>query len=136
VILFLSPVSWAAGSLLARRLPLPKGLMAAAAEMLAGGALMSAVGFARGERWPAAPPVDALLALGYLIVFGSLVAFSAYSWLLRNTRPALATSYAYVNPALAVLLGAAAGAEPVGWSTLIATPLIAGAIALILLAKK
>jgi drug/metabolite transporter (DMT)-like permease len=136
LVLLLSPMSWAAGSLLARRLPLPTGLMAAAAEMLAGGVLLLVVGVARGEQWPADPPIDALLSVAYLIVFGSLVAFSAYSWLLRNARPAVATSYAYVNPAIAVGLGAGLGAESVGWSTLVATPLIVGAIAVLLLGKR
>lgn len=135
-VLLCSPVAWAAGSLLARRLPLPSGLMAAAAEMLAGGALLFIVSAVRGERWPAEAPLDAMLALAYLIVFGSLVAFSAYSWLLRNARPAVATSYAYVNPALAVLLGAALGAESIGWTTALATPLIVGAVAIIVLGKR
>ena len=136
IVLMLSPLSWAIGSLLARRLPMPSGLMAAATQMLAGGALLFVVSAARGERWPAHAPIDALLAVVYLIVFGSLVAFSAYSWLLRHARPAVATSYAYVNPALAVLLGAALGAEPIGWATLVATPLIVGAVAIIVLGKK
>jgi drug/metabolite transporter (DMT)-like permease len=136
IVLLLSPLSWAIGSLLARRLPMPSGLMAAAAQMLAGGALLFVVSAARGERWPAAAPLDALLAVIYLIVFGSLIAFTAYSWLLRHARPAVATSYAYVNPALAVLLGAALGAEQVGWATLVATPLIVAAVAVIVLGKK
>ena len=135
-LLLLSPVSWAAGSLLARRLPLPAGMMAAASEMLAGGALLVVLSVVAGERWPSSPPAESLAAVAYLIVFGSLIAFSAFSWLLRNTRPSVATSYAYVNPGLAVFLGAALGAETVGWSTLVATPLIAGAVALLVLGKR
>jgi drug/metabolite transporter (DMT)-like permease len=136
VVLMIAPLAWACGSLLARRLPMPAGLMAAAVQMLAGGVLLLGVSLASGERLPAVVPTSAWLAVAYLVVFGSLIAFSAYSWLLRNARPAVATSYAYVNPALAVLLGAALGAETIGWTTLIATPLIVGAVAIIVLGKK
>jgi drug/metabolite transporter (DMT)-like permease len=135
-VLLFAPLAWAAGSLQARRLPMPAGLMSAAVQMLAGGLLLLVVSAGAGERLPAEVPTSAWLAVAYLIVFGSLIAFSAYSWLLRNARPAVATSYAYVNPALAVLLGAAVGAETIGWTTLLATPLIVGAVAIIVLGKK
>jgi drug/metabolite transporter (DMT)-like permease len=69
-----------------------------------------------------------VLAWAYLVVFGSLVGFSAYSWLLANSRPAVAMSYAYVNPVIAVLLGAALGGEHLGWATLAATVLIGGGV--------
>lgn len=115
---------WALGSMWSRRLPMPTGLMAAATEMLAGGAALLLTGLLRGERLLGPPPAQAVAAWLYLAVFGSLVAFSAYNYLLRRVRPALATSYAYVNPAVAVALGAAAG-EPVGWRAV-------GALALIL----
>jgi drug/metabolite transporter (DMT)-like permease len=68
----------------------------------------------------------------YLLVFGSLIGFTAYNWLLRNARPVVATSYAYVNPVLAVLLGAVISGEALGATTLIANVLIIGAIALAL----
>lgn len=115
---------WALGSMWSRRLPMPDGLMASAVEMLAGGAALLLAGALLGERLVAAPPARAVAAWLYLAVFGSLVAFSAYNFLLRRVRPALATSYAYVNPAVALAIGAAAG-EPVG-------PRALGALALIL----
>jgi drug/metabolite transporter (DMT)-like permease len=79
---------------------------------------------------PAHVPVTSWLALGYLVVFGSIVGFTCYAWLLRNARPVVATSYAYVNPVLAVLIGAALYGEPLGWTTVVANVLIVGAVML------
>lgn len=102
-------ISWAAGSLYHRRAALPRpGLFATAMTMLAGGALLLGTGVLRGEvgaLQPEAISARSLLALLYLIAFGSIVAFSAYAWLLRAVRPALVGTYAYVNPVVAVLLG-------------------------------
>jgi drug/metabolite transporter (DMT)-like permease len=81
------------------------------------------------------PGTGPLLALVYLIVFGSLVGFTAYSWLLRNVRPVLATSYAFVNPLLAVALGALLAGEALGWATLVAAPAVAIAVALAVTAR-
>jgi drug/metabolite transporter (DMT)-like permease len=77
-----------------------------------------------------------MIAMIYLIVLGSFVGFTAYSWLLRNTRPLLATSYAFVNPVVAVVLGVVIAAEPLGWQTLIATPLVAAAVVLVVTARR
>lgn len=135
VILFLAPVSWALGSLLARRLPLAKGLMSAATQMLAGGVVMGFVSAAAREGVPTSPPASALFAWAYLAVFGSLVAYSAYTYLLRNTRPAVATSYSYVNPVIAVLVGAGLGHEQVGPEILVAVGLIVAATVLVVLGR-
>jgi drug/metabolite transporter (DMT)-like permease len=126
---------WALGSMWSRRLPMPQGLMASATEMLAGGAALLLAGALRGERLVAAPGAPAVAAWLYLTVFGSLVAFSAYNHLLRRVRPALATSYAYVNPAVAVALGAAVG-EPVGWRAVAALALILGGVGVVAGAKR
>jgi drug/metabolite transporter (DMT)-like permease len=104
--------------------------------MLAGGALLAVAGIAHGEHIPTAPPTSALLAVAYLIVFGSLIGFTAFAWLLRNARPAVATSYAFVNPALALGLGAVLGAETIGPATIAGTALIIGAVAVIVLAPR
>jgi drug/metabolite transporter (DMT)-like permease len=135
-ILLGSPLAWALGSTLSRRLEQAPGVMAAATQQLAGGAALALVGLTRGERLPATFTFDAIWSLAYLIVFGSFVAFTAYSWLLRNTRPAVATSYAYVNPGIAVLLGASLGAEQVNGATLMATPLIVAAVVLVVRGKR
>jgi drug/metabolite transporter (DMT)-like permease len=135
-LLVLSPLSWAIGSILARRLPGPGGASGPALQMITGGIALLLVALVRGERFPESAPLDAWLAVAYLMVFGSLVAFSAYGWLLRNARPAVATSYAYVNPALAVLIGAVIGGEALGFTTVAATALIVGAVALVVTGKR
>lgn len=128
-------LSWAAGSIYVRRAPLPPSpLLSTSMQMLAGGAVFGAVGLLGGEAarldfgavtWRAGG------ALVYLAVFGSIVAFSAYTWLLRNARPSVVSTYAYVNPFVAVLLGAVLLAEPVTGGMIIAAGLIIAGVALI-----
>jgi drug/metabolite transporter (DMT)-like permease len=136
VLVMCAPILWAAGSLLARRHRDVGGAHAAlvgpAVQMLCGGAVLGVLAVVRGERITGAATTHAWLALGYLWACGSLVAFTAYAWLLRNARPATATSYAYVNPIIAVLVGAALYGEPVGWTTLVANVLVVGAVMLAL----
>lgn len=105
IALLVAPIAWAWGSIWSRGQPLPAPFMSAAGQMLCGSVWMAVVALATGERITSVPSLDATLALGHLIVFGSIVAFTAYIWLLHNVRPALATSYAYVNPPIAVLFG-------------------------------
>ncbi|HSU17723.1 drug/metabolite exporter YedA [Longimicrobium sp.] len=100
---------WAAGSLYTRTAPLPRNvLLGAAMEMLAAGAVLLAAGLVSGEgarlRWSAIDAV-AIASVAYLAVFGSVVAFSAYAWLLGNCPATRVATYAYVNPVVAVLLG-------------------------------
>ncbi len=136
LVLLLAPVAWSAGSMLSRRAPsAPAGLMAmAAAQMLVGGVLAMAIGLALGERMTGTPGLRPVLAMVYLIVFGT-VGFAAYTWLLRNVRPVLATSYAFVNPIVAVALGVALGGEALDWSTIVAAPAVAIAVALAISAR-
>lgn len=131
-----SPIAWAMGSMLSRRRPVPPGIMGTATFQLAGALAMALVAVARHEPLPSAPTARTVAAMAYLIVLGSLIGFSAYAWLLRNARPAVATSYAFVNPPLAVLLGALLGAEAVGTATLIATPLVIAAVVLVVGGKR
>jgi drug/metabolite transporter (DMT)-like permease len=137
--LVVASLSWAAGSLYARHAPLPKRpLVGTGMEMLAGGMLLAFVGAARGEFAQldsAAVSLESVLGLGYLIVFGSLVAFAAYVWLLRVTRTTLVSTYAYVNPVVAVFLGWAVLAEPITAGTLVAGAIIVVAVALIVSAR-
>ncbi|HEY9145014.1 MAG TPA: drug/metabolite exporter YedA [Arenimonas sp.] len=104
--LILAPIAWAWGSVWSRGRDLPAPFMSTAAQMLCGGVAMGLLGLGLGERLTEVPPLRATLAVGYLAAFGSIIGFSAYVWLLHHVRPALATSYAYVNPPIAVLLGA------------------------------
>lgn len=130
LILF-AAASWAFGSVWSRRLSLPAGPMASAAEMLVGGAVLLVGSLASGERLEHWPSTSGWLALVYLILFGSIIAFSAYQYLLRNVRPAAATSYAYVNPAVAVLLGTLFAGERIGGIEGLAMLVIISAVVLI-----
>lgn len=111
--ILLAPIAWAVGSFWSRRLVMPAGLMSAACQMFLAGILMFLVALARGERLHGPPSTATAAALGYLIVFGSLIGFSAYGFVLRTTRPLLATSYAYVNPLVALAIGTVLGGESV-----------------------
>lgn len=129
-------LSWSFGSLLSRRVSLPAStLTATAMEMIAGGIWLWAAGlvFGEGSRLNAASvSLRSALSLGYLIVFGSLIGFSAYVWLLRVSTPARVSTYAYANPIVAVLLGAALAGEAVTPRILLAALVIVGAVALII----
>lgn len=105
IALIIAPIAWAWGSIWSRGLALPAPFMSAAGQMLCGSGWMLATGLLLGERIEAFPGWRPTLAVAYLAVFGSIVAFTAYVWLLQNVRPALATSYAYVNPPIAVMFG-------------------------------
>jgi drug/metabolite transporter (DMT)-like permease len=134
--LLLAAVLWAAGSVWSQRLRLPSGLMAGAAQMLAGSAALLAIALLSGERVQAPVPVHAWAAAAYLTVVGSLVGFSAYSFLLRRVRPSLATSYAYVNPLVAVTLGTAVLGERVSPLGLGGMAAILAGVALVLVGRE
>ena len=90
------------------------------------------VSLAAREEVPRHPPASAVLAWAYLAVFGSLVAYSAYTYLLANTRASVATSYSYVNPAIAVAIGVVMGGERAGPEVLLAVGLIIAATVLVM----
>lgn len=132
MILVGSPLAWALGSVLAKRLPVPTGLAAPGTQMLTGGVCLIIAALVRGESVPTSPSAASIGAWVYLLVLGSLVAFTAYSWLLRNARPAVATSYAFVNPVLAVLLGVVLAGEALTRATVLAAPLVVVAVVLVI----
>ena len=134
LIVFLGPACWALGSIWSQHVPMPKGMMASAVEMLSGGLVLGVIGLVLGEHLPIRPTLTATLSLAYLAVFGSLVAFSAYLFLLGRVRPALATSFAYINPMVALGLGLTLG-EPIGINALLALPIILTGMVLIALAQ-
>ena len=134
-LLMVATISWAVGSLYAVKAKTASSpVLAAGMQMLAGGALLLAVGLARGEtsgfRISDVSPRSAV-AYFYLIIFGAIIAFTCYSWLLRVTPPALASTYAYVNPVVAVILGWAVAGEPLTLRTMIATAVIVAAVVII-----
>ncbi len=125
-------ISWAAGSIYARRAPLPRsGLLGTGMEMVAGGAVLILAGTLLGEIGRTdvgAFSTRSIVAVVYLIVFGSIVAFTAYTWLLAHVAVATVATYAYVNPIVAVALGAIFLSEPITPRTLIAAAIIIGAV--------
>ncbi|HJV05492.1 MAG TPA: EamA family transporter [Actinomycetota bacterium] len=139
MVLFAS-VSWAAGSLYARRAPLPsRPLVGTSMEMLAGGVALLVVAAAAGELGDldlGGVSAASLWGLGFLIVFGSWVGFAAYVWLLRNARTSLVSTYAYVNPVVAVFLGWAVLEEVVTLRTFLAGGVILAGVAMIVAATS
>ena len=135
VTLVVAALGWATGTLLSRRGgPSDGPLLGPAMQMLAGGAALVVAGVAAGELGdvdPGAFSVRSAVAFAYLIGFGSIVAFTAYTWLLRNARTSLVATYAYVNPVVAVLLGWAMLDESISSRTLLAGGVIVAAVALI-----
>lgn len=133
--LFLAAMLWAAGSLYSRSAPLPASpLMGTAMEMLTGGAGLLLMGTLTGE-WGRLNMAEISArswgGLAYLVVFGSLIGFASYTWLLRNAPTPLVSTYAYVNPLVAVLLGASLAGELLTPRMLLAALVIIGAVALI-----
>jgi drug/metabolite transporter (DMT)-like permease len=106
-----APIAWAWGSIWSRGRDLPEPIMSSATQMLCGSAMALVVGLAVGERIHGIPALAPTLAMLYLVVAGSILGFTAYIWLLHHVRPALATSYAYVNPPIAMAFGALLGGE-------------------------
>ena len=134
--LLIAPIAWAFGSIWSRGRDLPSPFMGAAAQMICGGLVMCVVGALLGEHFVAMPTFSGLAAFFYLIVFGSIIGFTAYIWLLHHVRPALASSYAYVNPAIAVALGAWLAGERFGMHELVAMGVILFGVVAITLAKS
>ena len=139
--LLISPISWSAGSLFAsHRATLPKQpLVATGLQMVTGAAVLLVFALLTGEpaRFdPAAVSRDSLVALAYLTIIGSLLAFTVYGWLLRVAPLPFIATYAYVNPVVAVILGTVVREEPLDPRTLVAGAVIVGAVALIVTARS
>ena len=135
IALVVATIGWAFGSVWSKHQDMPQPMMSAAAQMLAGGISLALIAAVRAEHFAALPSLRATLALAYLIVAGSLLGFSAYIYLLHHTRPALASSYAYVNPPIAVLVGVAFAGETITRLDIVGTVIILASVAAITLAK-
>lgn len=140
VALLVASISWAVGSALTRKLPLPSDkAMSSGAQMLAGGILLTATAAMLGEFHGfrvQAVSMKAWLALAYLIVAGSIVAFTAYVWLIHHESPTKVGTYAYVNPVVAVLLGYFLGGEALGLRTILGTIFVLVSVLVITTAPK
>ena len=139
-LIIFSTLGWSVGSLYGTRAPTAASpIMAAAMQMLSGGAILLVIGTLAGE-WSgldvAAISLNSALALVYLIFFGAVVAYTAYSWLLKNASPAAISTYAYVNPAIAVVLGWAIAGESMTGQMLIGAGIIVASVALITMNKS
>lgn len=135
IALAVASLAWAWGSIWSREQDLPSPFMSAAGQMLCGSLWMLATGLLSGERMHALPAATAIGALAYLVVFGSIIGFTAYIWLLHHVRPVLASSYAYVNPPIAVLLGAALANERFGLHEIGAMAVIVAGVAIVIVAR-
>jgi drug/metabolite transporter (DMT)-like permease len=135
LILLATSACWAAGSLYARSAPLPRSSsLAVAMELLAGGALLVVAGLAVGEGalfHAAELTLRSILSVAYLSLFGSVLAFTAYIWLLKSTSAARVATYAYVNPVVALTLGWVFGGEPLTGRTVAAGLVIVAAVVII-----
>ncbi|KRG71570.1 drug/metabolite exporter YedA [Pseudoxanthomonas dokdonensis] len=135
VLLMIAPIGWAYGSVWSRGRDLPTPFMTAAGQMLCAGVMLVVVGLLRGERYDGHGTLQGALAIGYLALFGSIVAFTAYVWLLHNVRSVLVGSYAYVNPVIAVALGVWLGHEHFSAHDLGAMVVILAGVVIITLAR-
>ena len=136
IALVCATIGWAFGSVWSKHQDMPQPAMSAAAQMLGGSVTLALVALLRGEHIIGTPTPHALAAMLYLMVFGSLLGFSAYIYLLHNTRPALAASYAYVNPPVAVLIGVLIAGETVTRFDIVGMIVILAGVAAITLAKS
>jgi Permeases of the drug/metabolite transporter (DMT) superfamily len=135
LVVIASTFCWAAGSIFGLRAPVPKSsILSAGMQMMAGGSVLLAVSLIIGE-WRqfdiASVSRQSLLGVAYLTVFGSLLGFTAYSWLLKNAKPANVATYAYINPLIAVLLGWLIAGESMSGQMLIGAGIVVGSVVLI-----
>jgi drug/metabolite transporter (DMT)-like permease len=135
ILVIAAGLCWATGSIYGVRAPASKSpILASGMQLLAGGSSLLLVGTLMGE-WTgfeiSVVSRHSWFALAYLLVFGSLIAFTAYSWLLKNARPAMVATYAYVNPVVAVILGWAIAGESFTGRTLLGAGVIVGSVVLI-----
>jgi drug/metabolite transporter (DMT)-like permease len=140
LVVLMSPLLWALGSLYARHAPAPsQPLTAIAMEMIAGGVLLTLAGIANGEIAQihvASVSFASVLAFLYLVLIGSLVGYVAYMWLLHHVSVTAASTYAFVNPVVAVALGAIVLGEQITPVTLVASALIVGAVVVLLVGQS
>ena len=128
---------WALGSYVQPRLWLPRDpFVVAVYEMVTGGLMLTATGLAVGEPWTLDYGARTWWALGYLVTFGSVVAFSAYVWLVANAPISLVATYAYVNPVIAVLLGWLVLGETVTPTTLVGGAVVVGSVAVVITSER
>ena len=140
MILLCSSLIWSVGSLYSRKAKnAPSPFLAAGQQMLCGGTLLIIAGTARGELHhfdPRQITMQSLGAFAYLVLIGGIIGYVSYAWLLRHCEPAKVATYAYVNPIVAVVLGAVFAGETLTLRTLIGAGLIIGSVAVVIMAQQ
>ncbi len=132
LLLLLAAASWSFGSVWSKHLAMPKGLMGAACQMLVGGLVLLGWSLLAGETWPTKISIKSWGAMLFLIVLGSLVAYSAYQYLLKTVRPLVASSNTFVNPIVAFAVGIWLAGEQVGMLEYVALTVILVGVFLVL----
>ncbi|MFD1140148.1 EamA family transporter [Larkinella insperata] len=138
-LIMVANISWAVGTLLSGKLSLPSQLISSAVQMLVGGLVLFLFSMLTENVTPTSigdAPVKAIGSLIYLIIFGSIIGFSSFAWLARNASPQLVSTYAYVNPVVAMLLGWAFAGEALTSSSILAALIILTGVVLITLGRK
>jgi drug/metabolite transporter (DMT)-like permease len=130
LVILLGITCWSLGTVLSRRLDIPHGPTGFGAEMLSAGVMALLVSAAVGEHWSLPHSEPVLIAWAYLVVFGSLIAFSAYRFVVERVSPTLAATYAYINPPVALLVGWWLGKESFSANILFGLPIVLCAVAL------
>jgi drug/metabolite transporter (DMT)-like permease len=139
MVLMMSTILWALGSIWSRGKPMASPMMATSQQMLAGGTALMTLAILSGELGrldPSGASIRSLLAVAYLIVFGSLIGYSSYIWLLGVSTPARVSTYAYVNPLVAVILGWLFAGEALTVRTFLAAGVIVGGVVLVTLRRR
>ncbi len=105
LLLMFAAAAWSLGSIWGKHLAMPKGLMGAACQMIIGGLILLGLSYIQGETWPSQISKKSWLAMVFLVIFGSMIAYSAYQYLLKTVRPLIASSNTFVNPMVAFVVG-------------------------------
>ncbi|MDZ4099063.1 MAG: drug/metabolite exporter YedA [Methylophilaceae bacterium] len=132
LLIVLATVAWAFGSVWGKHLPMPRGVMGSAAQMVMGGAVLVLLSLLLGETWPAKITEKSIWSMLFLIFFGSIIAYSAYQYLLKTVRPALATSNTFVNPVVAMFLGVWLANEVIDVQEIVALVIIIAGVLLVM----
>ena len=135
VLLIIAAMGWALGTVLIPRVPQAAGMMGSAVQMVGASLVLLLGGIATGEQLTQMPTSTSLYAFAYLVIFGSLIGYTAYAYLVPRVRPSLAISSSYVNPMIAVLLGYLINNETISPYMMAALPLIIGGVLLMARAK-
>jgi drug/metabolite transporter (DMT)-like permease len=130
LLILLAEIAWSLGTVISRRLDIPHGPTGFGAEMFAAGLMGFIVSAALGEHWGLPHVAHVWWAWGYLVVFGSLIAFSAYRFVVERVSPTLASTYAYVNPPVGLIVGSWLGKETFSANVLVGLPVVLASVAL------